>query len=210
MSRSTLNFIVDAVAFAALLFLASTGILIHLVLPPGSGHFSVLWGMDRHQWGEIHQWLAVALLLLMALHLFLHWSWVVSIIAGSPARRSTARAALAVAALAVLVGVAISPYFGRVEGKLENGAAEPPHRMRGAEPSEESTYAIDGTMTLLEVQDRTGVRAEVILQELGLPSDTPTDERLGRLRKKYGFEIHDVRAAVAKHAQRPQGESKKP
>ncbi len=210
MSRSTLNFVVDAVAFAAFLFLASTGILIHVVLPPGSGHFSVLWGMDRHEWGEMHLWLATILIVLMVLHLLLHWSWVVSMIAGSPARRSTARSALAVVALAVVVGVAVLPFFGRVEGKSENGDAAPPHRMRGAEPSEESTYEIDGSMTLLEVQDRTGVRAEVILQELGLPGDAPTDERLGRLRKKYGFEIHDVRAAVEKHAAQPQSESKTP
>ena len=39
----------------------------------------------------------------------------------------------------------------------------------------------------------------MILRELGLPADLPTDERLGRLRKQHGFEMHDVQEIVQKH-----------
>ena len=54
-------------------------------------------------------------------------------------------------------------------------------------------------MTLHEVEEQTGVPAVVILRELGLPADLPTDEQLGRLRKKHGFEMHDIREIVQKH-----------
>jgi hypothetical protein len=53
MSRSTTNFVVDAVAFAALVLLRTTGAITRYVLPPGIGHFSSLWGMDRNDWGEM-------------------------------------------------------------------------------------------------------------------------------------------------------------
>jgi len=67
-------------------------------------------------------------------------------------------------------------------------------RPRGGE-----AHQIDGSMTLREVERRTGVSAAVILRELGLPLDLPADERLGRLRRHYGFEIQTVREIVEKH-----------
>lgn len=53
-------------------------------------------------------------------------------------------------------------------------------------------------MTLQEVERLTGVSAAVILKELGLPSDTPSDEQMGRLRRQHGFEMEAVRKVVQK------------
>jgi hypothetical protein len=36
-----------------------------------------LWGLTRHIWGEVHAWLSLGLLVILFLHLALHWSWVV-------------------------------------------------------------------------------------------------------------------------------------
>ena len=96
MRKSNVNFIVDAVAFAAFVLLTATGVLVRYVLPPGSGHFIKLWGMDRHGWGQIHFWIAVALMGALALHLLLHWRWVVSMVKGRPREGSGVRVALAV------------------------------------------------------------------------------------------------------------------
>ena len=60
----------------------------------------------------------------------------------------------------------------------------------------ESVY---GAMTLREVEQQTGVSSEVILRELGLPPGLPVDERLGRLRRQYGFRMDDLREVVRKH-----------
>jgi hypothetical protein len=55
--RSTINFIIDAVGFVGFVFLTTTGVLVRYVLPPGSGRRAVLWGMNRHEWGDLHFWI---------------------------------------------------------------------------------------------------------------------------------------------------------
>jgi hypothetical protein len=74
--------------------------------------------------------------------------------------------------------------------------------MRSGEYPTGPTDNINGSMTLSEVEQRTGVSANVIIKELGLPLDTPTEERLGQLRRKYGFEMHDVQEIVKKRPER--------
>ena len=195
MKRAKLNFLVDAVAFTAFVFLTGTGVLVRYVLPPGSGRFSTLWGMDRHDWGRIHFWIAVILMASLGMHLFLHWRWVVGMVKGRPREGSGVRVALAVVGLVALLGLAAAPFFGDVQ---ETG--EPPHRLRSMEHADDKAYRIDGSTTLREVEQRTGVPAAVILEELGLPPESHVDERLGRLRRQYGFEMEDVRGIVEKHA----------
>jgi type IV secretory pathway TrbL component len=92
MKRVNLNFGIDLAAFFALLMLISTGLLIEFRLPPGSGGHEpyghgwralerptpVIWDMTRHQWGEIHFWIAVTFASLLVFHLMLHWKWIVA------------------------------------------------------------------------------------------------------------------------------------
>ncbi len=194
MKKNNLNFAIDALAFVAFVFLTATGVLIRYVLPPGSGHFSTLWGMDRHDWGQIHFWIAFVLLATLGFHLFLHWRWVVSMVKGRPHEGSGLRIALAIVGMMALAFLAAAPFFGRVEQ-----TGEPPHRMRLIEPDGATLQKIDGSMTLDEVEQLTGVLAKVIVSELGLPPELPGGARLGRLRKEYGFELDDVRKVVRRH-----------
>jgi len=78
MKRSTLNYLVELSALLILLGLVWTGLLMYRVLPPGSrgGRGLRLWGMDRHQFGDIHLYLAITLIVLLTLHVWLHWRWV--------------------------------------------------------------------------------------------------------------------------------------
>ncbi|MEN6558562.1 MAG: DUF4405 domain-containing protein [Thermoguttaceae bacterium] len=223
MNKATFVAWVDAVAFVAISLLAATGTLIKLVLPPGSGHFSAVWGMDRHQWGDVHFCLALVLVATVAVHLFLHWRWVVATVRGRSEVGSTRRIGLAVVGLLILVGLAASPFLAAVET-----TGDAPHRGRAArwdEPMDSPPLGvgqttdrrdehhvdggapqIDGTMSLREVERRTGVSAAVVLKELGLPADAPVDERLGRLRKQYGFDMHALREVVEKHQKpKPRG-----
>jgi hypothetical protein len=87
MRRSTLNFAVDLVSLIDLLALALSGFVMRYVLPPGSGghgyrggraaagikHF---WSMTRHQWADIHFFLAFLFVVLMAVHILMHWNWI--------------------------------------------------------------------------------------------------------------------------------------
>lgn len=126
MKTATLNLVVDILAFVAFMLLTATGVLLHLILPPGSGHFTVLWGMDRHQWGQIHFWIAVLLMISLVVHLLLHWRWIVSSIRGRPRQRDSGpRVALALVALVALLAVSIAPFFAEVKH-----GGEPPHKLR--------------------------------------------------------------------------------
>jgi len=198
MRKAKLNFIVDSLAFVAFTLLTTTGVLVRYVLPPGTGRFSTLWGMDRHDWGTVHFWIAVFLLVSLALHLFLHWRWIVGMVKGSPREGSGLRVALAIVGVLALVALAGAPFFAPVEQ-----TGEPPNRQRSAEHESGEGQQIDGSMTLQEIQQRTGVPAAVILEDLGLPADIPTDERLGRLSREHGFEVRAVREAVEKRAEQP-------
>jgi hypothetical protein len=195
MRKPSLNFLIDGIAFAAFVLLAGTGVLMRYVLPPGTGHFLTLWGLDRHEWGVIHFWIAVAMLAALALHLLLHWRWVVDMIQGRPREGSGVRVALAIVGILGLIGLALSPFFGQVE----HDGGEPPHKMRSGEPQESPDSQIYGAMTLREVEQQTGVSSEVILRELGLPPGLPVDEQLGRLHRQYGFRMDDLREVVRKH-----------
>ena len=37
------------------------------------------WELSRHTWIEIHDWVAVALVVFIAIHLVLHWKWIVRV-----------------------------------------------------------------------------------------------------------------------------------
>ena len=189
MQKGKLNFLVDAVAFVAFVLLTATGVLVRYVLPPGSGRSRVLWGMDRHGWGQLHFWIAVVLMACVTLHLFLHWRWVVCIVKGRPREESGHRVALAVVGLLALVGLAAAPFFGPVE------QADEPQRSH-REASETSSRRIVGSMTLEEVEQATGVPTQAVLWKLGLPASVPTDVPLARLREERHLELRDVRNAV--------------
>ncbi len=79
--RSTLNFLVDVLTLLAIFVMIVTGLVIRLVLPPGTGgrHGEgglLLWSRGRHDWGDMHFWASVVLGMLLVVHVALHCSWV--------------------------------------------------------------------------------------------------------------------------------------
>jgi len=86
------NFWLDAALFVTTLGLAVSGFIRWLVL--GSGGYGYRGGrglraqaeagfiFDRHTWSDIHHWLAVTFLCLLAVHLALHWRLIVGTIRG--------------------------------------------------------------------------------------------------------------------------------
>jgi hypothetical protein len=102
--KGTLIFWTDVVIALLMAALITTGSILKWVLPPGSGgggHGAGLglgrgrggggWGagagggaepakalldLTRHEWGDVHFWIAAALLAGVVLHLALHWGWI--------------------------------------------------------------------------------------------------------------------------------------
>jgi hypothetical protein len=188
--KATLNLIIDVVAFIGFLFLTATGVLMRYILPPGSGRFSSIWGLNRHEWGTIHFWISAAFLAVLAVHLLLHWRWIVCTITGRPSEKSGLRAGLGLVGLLALVALAFAPVITPVE--VSEDALT-----RGKD------IQIRGSMTLAELEQKTGVPAEHILKALNLPDSISKDQRLGILKRTYGFEMGDVRRVIREYKGEP-------
>ena len=88
-NKAIWNRIINALALLLFCFMVSTGIVLKFVLPPGSGSVEklflgggrektveLLFGLSRHEWGEIHFYFSIAFLAILIVHLILHWSWI--------------------------------------------------------------------------------------------------------------------------------------
>ena len=194
MARPKVNFVVDSCGFAGFVLLTATGVLMRYVLPPGSGRFTTLWTLDRHGWGNIHFWLAISLLSVLVIHLFLHWRWIATVVKGRPREGSGARVALGTVGLFALLALAIAPFASPVERSGGELRAPGPHSSE-----REHSESIRGFMTFAEIEAATGVPADTIIEQLGLPPGISKDERLGPLKTTYGFSMEDVRRIVEAH-----------
>lgn len=76
MRRATVNFILNLASFLVLLGLSASGIIIALPHEHGPNAARGVLGIGRGQWGDIHLWLGITFVVLMLVHLVLHWDWV--------------------------------------------------------------------------------------------------------------------------------------
>jgi len=114
MKKVALNYWLDFIAFVEFAFLTSTGILIQYALPERSGRSSV-WGLSRHEWGDIHFYIAIALFTTLAMHIVLHWNWIVNFTRGHADASSGWRLLLGIAALIVVILMASAPVLSPVD-----------------------------------------------------------------------------------------------
>ncbi|MBT8263112.1 MAG: DUF4405 domain-containing protein [Bacteroidia bacterium] len=198
MKKSRKNFVVDSLAFICFVFLVSTGVILHYILPPGSGHSRSIWGMGRHDWGDIHFYFSVGFLAILVLHLFLHWRWIVNLIKGRKRKTSGRRAVLGLVGALAILAIALAPILTPVEGTGRG-------KMQKKESThiEESEIKVQGSMTLYEVQESTGVPASFILEQLKITTEIPEDTKLGELKKSYDFSMDEVRDIIKKYKPSP-------
>jgi hypothetical protein len=203
MRKTALNYAVDAMALVLFVLLGVTGAVIRYVLPPGSGQSLSLWGLGRHDWGGIHFWISVAFLAAMALHLALHWAWILGVTRGPASARRSRLPAVALVALAVLAVAAAAPFLARVQTRAGGGGdgheakpARPAARPQPSGKAESDNLGIRGSTTLAEAADVVGVPVADLLRTLQLPPDTDPQERLGPFGREHGFTPEDVRALV--------------
>jgi hypothetical protein len=85
MKRAEINFILNALLLLILSTISGIGFLMEYTLIPGSERRAVygsnvdlyFWGLDRHEWGDIHLILGYIFIVLSLLHIALHWKAVV-------------------------------------------------------------------------------------------------------------------------------------
>jgi len=204
MNRPSLNFLIDAVAFAAFAFLTTTGILTRYVLPPGSGRYATLWGFDRHGWGDIHFWVAVALLGVLALHLVLHWRWVVCMVRGQRSDASGTRIALGAFGMLGLLGLVAAPLLAPVErtGQPRQSSRSPAPAITAPQSPAEAAHAPlrregvqvpQGAHERLpapdsETPDTEAIRGSMTLREVSESTAVPLDHLITQLGLPLGFD----------------------
>jgi hypothetical protein len=78
------NYVLFVIMLLLGLVQAISGFLLWLVIPGGHRGFvrigqlaniTVLW--SRYTWIEIHDWTAVALVVMVIIHIILHWKWII-------------------------------------------------------------------------------------------------------------------------------------
>ena len=79
MKKNSLKYIIDAILFIDICSIALIGLLLGFVIPEGKKHQAAKYflGLHRHEWGDIHLFLSAILLILLFLHLWLNWTWIV-------------------------------------------------------------------------------------------------------------------------------------
>lgn len=215
MRRVTLNFLIDSITFAAMLFMLGTGLILEFVLPPEAGRSGgarVLWGLTRHEWGDVHFWTAVGLCGLLVTHLALHWSWICGMVrrfltgAASGDKAAHRRLDWAyglgfVAVVALMIGSFV--WVAR-----QTATPGPGHRAQAAaragggardsvEPGENPRdgLSLRGSMTVSQAAAALGVSVEQVGRRLGAGALGP-DERLGRAARSLGLTFAEVRARL--------------
>ena len=219
--RSTLNFLVDILTLLAIFVMIATGLAIRFVLPPGTGgrHGEgglLLWGLGRHDWGDVHFWTSVALGVLLVVHVALHWSWVCVMVqrflGGTNTDQPGAgrRNAYGIGFLLVVVlifggfmcyaGTAVKHVNAQRQSESRPVRAEDDTPRHGQDEGHGTGHEqIRGSMSLAEVETATGVSVKTLKSELGLPQEISAQERLGRLSQQYGFSMATVRETIKKH-----------
>jgi hypothetical protein len=79
MKKNLLKYSIDVFLFIDICSIAVIGFLLGFVIPRGrearvSNYFL---GLHRHEWADLHLTLSVVLLVLLILHLWLNWAWIV-------------------------------------------------------------------------------------------------------------------------------------
>ena len=78
MNKVKSNYIVDVLMTVFFILSTVTGIPLYLI--PGGiyrGGQTIFLGIEKHTWGTVHTYTSFALVAIVAIHLILHWNWMV-------------------------------------------------------------------------------------------------------------------------------------
>ncbi len=121
MSKAKLNLVIDGLLLLNAAAIAGIGLLVEYVLVPGSRQWEIygrnvdlrFWSLDRHEWGAVHYVLGLVFLVLLVLHVVLHWGVIISIyrklIPNRLARRVVAAMLVVLAVLLMAFSVFVKP-----------------------------------------------------------------------------------------------------
>lgn len=204
--KSKINLSIDILLLLLMMSIAGLGFLMKYVLLSGDqrnieyGQKVNLsfWGLTRHQWGDIHLIISIIFLVLLLLHIVLHWKMIVCIF-----QRMIPDKSLRICVTVVLTSIGLLlfsfPFF------IQPDISERVAAFQNAENRHEqhqkisvNNYPIQGNMTLREAADQYNVPEDFIVKALNI-SANHTNEKIGRLRKQYGFTLEEVSRIISEY-----------
>jgi hypothetical protein len=93
-----------------------------------------------------------------------------------------------------VLAIALTPFGGSVE---QTGTSSV-QREESSSLIQESEFVL-GRMTLIEIEQKTGVPKAYLIEHLGMPKNVQLDEGIAKLGKSFGFGIDDVRRIIGKY-----------
>lgn len=102
--------VLDLALYLSFCTLAGTGLILAFKLPPGSrgGRGLTALGWSRHDWGDLHTWIAYLFISLIVCHLIINWSWLVKCAASGRSWRLFAGLAAGLAIVAAFCGLPVA------------------------------------------------------------------------------------------------------
>ena len=116
-----------------------------------------------------------------------------TVLTGRPRQGSGFRVGLGIVGITAVVAIGVAPLLMPVtrDPIRNDGSFLSSHRYE--------EIPIRGSMTLRDVEATTGVPPVFIIESLSLPDSVSPDDKLGALKRQYGFEIDTVGEAVKAH-----------
>lgn len=75
--------VINLILYLGSCVLLGSGLMLYYRLPSGSGNRLEVLGLSRHEWGDVHYWVALAMVVAAVAHLVLNWRWLQKIASAS-------------------------------------------------------------------------------------------------------------------------------
>lgn len=108
--KQMINFVLEGIGLAVFMALVATGFAMEFTMRGRGGQMTQM-GLSRHDASEIHLVLGIVFLVIVFLHVALHWRWVWSYAKGQNPKTRSIRAAAFLAALFLLLAIGVLPWI---------------------------------------------------------------------------------------------------
>lgn len=128
MNKWKVCIIVDVLMLIVMAFIIGLGLLIKFVLLPGEkvmeiygANYKLTWlGYNRHDWGTIHLYLGICFMVLLIIHLALHWGTIKNLLRCLIPGKSLRLVISILIIIITLIGISfwkmVKPEFGEPRG----------------------------------------------------------------------------------------------
>ncbi|MFA5777026.1 MAG: DUF4405 domain-containing protein [Parcubacteria group bacterium] len=76
MNKIKIKYAIDFITLVSFVITAITGAIIFLFLPPGEGNRGIhndFLGWGRHDWGAVHDWAGIIMVVFALIHVAMYW-----------------------------------------------------------------------------------------------------------------------------------------